>query len=142
MPKSRQGVARELVALARAIDPMRAAEFGGRLGQALPAGSAALGIGVLLASAYPAVARALEADPSIALRIAAEGHEVARDRAGLLARLREAMRGDAGLAGLRRATEAERIRIALRELLPVSLGGADVDVTAAELAALAEADLE
>ena len=43
---------------------------------------------------------------------------------------------------LRLAVQYEKLRIATRELLPRSLDGADVDVTAAEIADLAEASIE
>ena len=46
------------------------------------------------------------------------------------------------LAAFRRAVWVEKARIALRELLPVALGGAAIESTARELSALADASLE
>ena len=43
---------------------------------------------------------------------------------------------------LRRYAERERIRVALREVLPHDLGGPQIDSTAAELAALADATIQ
>src|SRR4029079_5537103 len=70
----------------------------------------------------------------------------ARDRPGIRARI-GARIGDGAdpervLRELRRAARDEQIRIALREVLTASLGGADVDVTAGELAALADVTIE
>src|SRR5919199_1363382 len=62
-------------------------------------------------------------------------------RSGILA-LAQAIDPDRVQRELRRAARDERIRIALRELLPPSLGGADVDVTARELSDLADATIE
>ena len=139
--RSAAAQAPELTALARANDPRRAAEIQARLAGPLGSDAAALAVATLLGSAYPALGRRLEADPGIAAALASESHHAARDRKGLLARMRRAF-ASAGLAGLRRAAEVERARIALRELCPASLGGADVDVTARELSHLAEATLE
>jgi glutamate-ammonia-ligase adenylyltransferase len=133
-------------ALAHRIDRKRAELFEARFADRLPAGSQAHGFAVLLASAYPALAGTLEVSPDIAATIAAEGHQTARDRANLLARLRARIGEDADAERvgreLRRFMREERLRIALRELLPPSLGGADVDVTSQEIAALAEATIE
>jgi glutamate-ammonia-ligase adenylyltransferase len=136
-----------LHALACAIDAPRARDFEARLAPSLGAGTDALALAALLAAAYPALGAAIEAWPDLARRLAAEGWRAPRDRAGLLARLREAA-GDAlddedrVRRELRRFAHAERARIALRELLPSSQGGADVDVTARELSFLAEATIE
>ena len=132
--------------VALAIDPARARAQHQRLAAKLPAGSAALAIATALATAYPALAPGIEADPSGVTAIAAEGHRAARDRAGLYARLRRRV-GDLAdstqaLAELRRAAREERLRIAFRELLAPELGGADVDVTSGEIAALAEVILQ
>jgi glutamate-ammonia-ligase adenylyltransferase len=145
MPALMQRRAR-LLALAQAIDPERAAAAEAALADRLPRGSPAHSIAVLLAAAHPALAPAVLGSPEIAERLAAEGFEAARTRADLLARIfaRVGELGDEDRVRreLRRAARDERIRVALRELCPPSLGGADVDVTARELSELAEATIE
>ncbi|UQA55213.1 bifunctional [glutamate--ammonia ligase]-adenylyl-L-tyrosine phosphorylase/[glutamate--ammonia-ligase] adenylyltransferase [Polyangium aurulentum] len=133
-------------ALAHRIDRRRAEAFATRFSQRLVPGSQAYELAVLIASAYPALAGTLEAAPEIIETIAAEGHQAARDRSGLMARLRARIGegADAERVGreLRRFAKEERLRIALRELLPPSLGGADVDVTSHEIADLADVTIE
>jgi glutamate-ammonia-ligase adenylyltransferase len=135
-----------LIALAQGIDPERAGIYAARFTPALQRGTNAHGLATLLASAYPALAPVLEATPEIARRLAAEGYLTARDRPVLRMRL-GARVGDLSepervRRELRRASRDERVRIALRELLPPALGGADVDVTARELSALADVTIE
>ncbi len=135
-----------ITALAQAIDPERAAAAGARLAPALPRGSTAHAVAVLLSAAYPALGPVLEASPEIARALVDDGTLAARDRASLAVRI-GARVGDLDdldrmRSELRRAARDERIRIALRELLPPALGGADVDVTARELSALADVTME
>lgn len=135
-----------ILALARSIDPLRAEAYAGRLSGALPPGSEASEIGILLAAAYPALGPAIEAAPGLVKTIAAEGYHAPRSRAEQLSRLRARLPDLSDTAAvmreLRVTAKRERMRIALREALPTSLGGADVDVTARELSALAEATIE
>lgn len=135
-----------LLALARSIDPLRAEAYAARLAGALPAGSEASEIGILLAAAYPALGPMIEAAPGLIKTIAAEGYHAPRSRAEQLSRLRARLPDLSDTAAvmreLRVTAKRERMRIALREALPASLGGADVDVTARELSALAEATIE
>lgn len=134
------------LALARSIDPERAARYAARLEGALPKGSDALGIAILLATAYPALAPAIEASPAAPMTIAAEGLHAERGRNDLLSRVRERISDvgdtDAVRREIRRFAARERMRIALREVLPASLGGADVDVTGREWSALGDATIE
>ncbi|WP_437726583.1 bifunctional [glutamate--ammonia ligase]-adenylyl-L-tyrosine phosphorylase/[glutamate--ammonia-ligase] adenylyltransferase [Sorangium sp. So ce861] len=135
-----------LLEIANAIDEQRVKERAARLSPRLPPGTMAFAIAALLTAAYPAIGATIEANPDIAERLAAEGHQTARDRATYLSRIRSRV-GDVSDADrvrreLRRVAREERIRIALRELLPPSAGGADIDVTARELTALAEATIE
>ncbi|WP_437946032.1 bifunctional [glutamate--ammonia ligase]-adenylyl-L-tyrosine phosphorylase/[glutamate--ammonia-ligase] adenylyltransferase [Sorangium sp. So ce296] len=135
-----------LLEIANAIDEQRVKERAARLSPRLPPGTMAFAIAALLTAAYPAIGATIEANPDIAERLAAEGHQTARDRATYLSRIRGRV-GDVSDADrvrreLRRVAREERIRIALRELLPPSAGGADIDVTARELTALAEATIE
>ena len=134
------------LALAQTIDAERAAACSSRLAPALHRSSTAYALATLLSAAYPALGSVLEGSPDIARRLADEGFVTARSHADFLARTLARV-GDLGDAErvareLRRAAPDERIRIALRELLPPSLGGADVDVTSRELADLAAATIE
>lgn len=135
-----------ILALAQAIDPDRAALCSARLAGTLPKGVTGHALATLLGTAYPALQPILEASPEIARRLVNEGYQAARERVRLLARIRAQVGDlrdtDRVQRELRRAARDERIRIALRELLPPSLGGADVDVTARELAALADVTIE
>lgn len=135
-----------LLALAQRIDRQRAEIHAARFAERIAPGTQAFACAVLLASAYPALAPSIERSPEIVEAIAAEGHQAPRDRAGLLSRLRARV-GDCDdhdrvMRELRRFTAEERIRVALRELLSPSLGGADVDVTSREISDLAEVTIE
>ncbi|WP_437735996.1 bifunctional [glutamate--ammonia ligase]-adenylyl-L-tyrosine phosphorylase/[glutamate--ammonia-ligase] adenylyltransferase [Sorangium sp. So ce1335] len=135
-----------LLEIANTIDEQRVKDRAARLAPRLRPGTMAFAIAALLTAAYPAIGAIIEANPDIAERLAAEGHQTARDRATYLAQIRARV-GDVSDADrvrreLRRVARDERIRIALRELLPPSAGGADIDVTARELTALAEATIE
>ncbi|APR80376.1 Glutamate-ammonia-ligase adenylyltransferase [Minicystis rosea] len=136
----------KLLVLAQTIDPERAAVCAARMARVLPKGATAHALATLLGTAYPALSSMLEGSPDIAVRLADEGHTSSRDHGDFLARILARV-GDLGdnervQRELRRAARDERIRIALRELLPPSLGGADVDVTARELSELADATIE
>src|SRR5690242_17996779 len=138
--------ASRLLEIASAIDEQRVKDRTARLSPRLRPGTMPFAIAALLTAAYPAIGAIIEVNPDIAERLAAEGHQTARDRAMYLSRIRSRV-GDVSDADrvrreLRRVAREERIRIALRELLPPSAGGADIDVTARELTALAEATIE
>lgn len=96
---------------------------------------------VLLATGFPPLLSRTTADLEICRGIAAEGWSAPRDRDTLRAALDARARGlvgDAFFLALRRFARFERARVALRELLPRAFGGADVDVSSAELSALAD----
>lgn len=135
-----------LLTLATRIDPQRADVYVARMAERIAPDSPAFAYAVLLACAYPALTGMIESSPEIVETIAAEGHQVARDHAGLAARLRtrigEDKDADDVARELRRFAAEERVRVALRELLPPSLGGADVDVTSQEITALAEVTID
>src|SRR5688572_373972 len=120
-----------LLEIANAIDEQRVKDRAARLAPRLHPGTMAFAIAALLTAAYPAIGAIIEANPEFAERLAAEGHQTARDRATYLARIRGRI-GDVSDAArvrreLRRIAREERIRIALREMLPPSAGGADID---------------
>jgi glutamate-ammonia-ligase adenylyltransferase len=129
------------IALARFIDPARAVVLERELGS--EAGGA---LGVLLGCAFPPL-RPMHGWQVDALnRIARRGWRSRRNRGFFTARfLRDVFSLDDAAqlnAELRRQVWTQRARIALREVLPRSLGGAAVDTTARELSHLAEAALE
>jgi len=136
--KNHVTLAQELRDLALAIAPERArmllAEQSGREGGAL---------GVLLGSAFPALTPSAGYQHDALDTIALEGFRARRRRRELLPALHAAIRDPAdserGIGVLRRRVWAEKARIALRELLPVRLGGASIEVTAGELSDLAAA---
>lgn len=128
-----------LLARARTIDPARAKSRERELG-----GSRA--VAVLLSTAFSPLRPAFGWQIDALDEIGRAGWRGRRQRSDLLARLWATVGAledpDAVQARLRRAVWTERARIALRELLPPRLGGASIDVTAAELSDLAEAALE
>ncbi len=113
---------------------MLLAEQSGREGGAL---------GVLLGAAFPALTPSAGHQHDALDVIAREGFRARRRRRELVPALHAAIRdpedSERGIAALRRKVWAERARIALRELLPVRLGGASIEVTAGELSDLAAA---
>jgi glutamate-ammonia-ligase adenylyltransferase len=131
-------LAEELRNLALSIAPERArmllAEQSGRAGSAL---------GVLLGSAFPALTPTAGYQHDALDGLAHEGFRARRRRLELGIALRAAIdtpqNPELGMSALRRKVWAEKARIALRELLPVRLGGAGIEVTARELSALAAA---
>lgn len=139
MPK----LSREIAGLSARVDPMRAAEAREELARVLE-DSVALEVGVLLCTCFPAVAQHVRSSPSDVVQISKEGWRAVRTRKALLASLRAEVAKNEGdvQRTLRRFARRERLRVALRELLPRVLGGADVDVTSRELAHLADATIE
>jgi len=131
-------LAQELQNLAFAIAPERArmllAEQSGREGGAL---------GVLLGAAFPALTPSAGFQHDALDLIAREGFRARRRLRELFPALRTAIKThddpERGVAALRRRVWAEKARIALRELLPVRLGGASIEVTASEISDLAAA---
>ncbi|MBK8253942.1 MAG: bifunctional [glutamate--ammonia ligase]-adenylyl-L-tyrosine phosphorylase/[glutamate--ammonia-ligase] adenylyltransferase [Polyangiaceae bacterium] len=106
----------------------------------------ALAIATLLVTVYPSLATTILSEPDIVYTIVHDGFHTQLDRAAfvhrVLARVGDVSTNDHVARDLRKAVRAEKVRIALREALPLSLGGADVDVTAHEHACLAEAAIE
>ncbi|HKQ67808.1 MAG TPA: bifunctional [glutamate--ammonia ligase]-adenylyl-L-tyrosine phosphorylase/[glutamate--ammonia-ligase] adenylyltransferase, partial [Polyangiaceae bacterium] len=136
----------ELLALARSIDPGRAPglqrqyeAWGKEHGEA-----AALATAVV--SAFPAFGPLADARPEAFFELVRDGWRAPRTRGGMLASLLTKVGdftdGDRVRSELRRSAQFEKLRIATRELLPRSLDGADVDVTAGEISDLAEVSIE
>jgi glutamate-ammonia-ligase adenylyltransferase len=112
---------------------------------AVDGGPMARALGAVLGAGYPVLGPSIGALSGWLRALEERGHAAARDRATLRALLAERFEGlsiDARPAELRRFARDERVRVALRELLPLSLGGADVDVTAGELSALADVTID
>ncbi|MEB2314082.1 MAG: bifunctional [glutamate--ammonia ligase]-adenylyl-L-tyrosine phosphorylase/[glutamate--ammonia-ligase] adenylyltransferase [Sorangiineae bacterium] len=130
-----------LLALAEHIDRERAREV---LGEAWAGEGRELGI--LLGTAYPPLLPRHLWQRQAIDRIAREGWRVPRQRGDVVGRLLAATgdlsQGEQALINLRRAVWGEKARIALREVLPPSLGGAGIAVTAGELSDLAGAAFE
>lgn len=128
-------------AAARRID----AETAERLRKELGVG-AGCDLAVLLGTAYPALRPSLGWQLDALNDLAATGWRTHSGRDRLHRRLRRSV-GDLAdrarvMSVLRRQVWAEKARIALREVLPNGLGGADLSVTALELSNVAEAALE
>jgi glutamate-ammonia-ligase adenylyltransferase len=130
-----------MLRLARTIDPDRAEAMLADLGPKPERAPQ-----VLLATAFPPLRPGAGHQVQALERLAKEGLRVERRRRDLLQdarRLTASTRDSAGfLQALRRFVWAERARIALRELLPLELGGAAIEVTARELSSLADVALE
>ncbi len=134
-----------ILELASVIDERRALAERDALG-ALGLDGMALSLGVLAGAAFPALAPHLHADPSVLNELARTGPSRARDRASLAklwaSRLPKIDGEEAHGRELRRFCRAEKLRVAIRELLPRAAGGADVDVTSGELSALADVTID
>ena len=132
--------------LAERIDAALAKRLLGELGPAY-AGTSDLArdAAVLLAVCYPALAAFVRSEPAAVTRLI-DDLSVPRSRERYLGLLATELGEDADEQRtrrlLRRFAARERARIALREVLPRSAGGADVDETSRELAMLADATLE
>jgi glutamate-ammonia-ligase adenylyltransferase len=139
MPK----LPREIASLSARVDPMRAAEAREELGRLLE-DAVALEVGVLLSTCFPALAQQIRSAPGEVVQITKEGWRAARTRSGLIAALRAEVASNEGEVQrtLRRFARREKLRVALREVLPRETGGADVDVTSRELSHLADATIE
>jgi glutamate-ammonia-ligase adenylyltransferase len=128
------------LARARAIDERRAEDLLGDLGR-----QGGLELGVLLGTAFPPLRPVHDWQFEALERIERSGVRSPRSRQFILGTvLRKVDLDDLEQVkiALRRRTWVQRARIALREALPRSLGGAPVDVTALELSNLAEAGFE
>jgi glutamate-ammonia-ligase adenylyltransferase len=103
-------------------------------------------LGLVLGAAYPVLVPQRPALLEAISSLAREGLAARRLRVDILGRLRDAVRGrrpgEDWLGALQRAVWLEKVRIALREVLPAKLGGAELRETARELSELADAVVE
>ncbi|HEX6277421.1 MAG TPA: bifunctional [glutamate--ammonia ligase]-adenylyl-L-tyrosine phosphorylase/[glutamate--ammonia-ligase] adenylyltransferase, partial [Polyangiaceae bacterium] len=136
-PASLLAMQGDLVRLARSIDAERAdrltAEFGARP------------LALLLGVAFPPLTPRMGWQADAIERLASGGWRSTHRRADASRALRSAFERPSPvtpLVAFRRAVWAEKARIALRELLPLELGGAELESTARELSLLADASLE
>ncbi len=131
----------DLLAFARFIDP----DATERVLSDLPAGPGQA-IGALLGAAFPPLLPRTDWQLAAVERIARSGWRAGRTRGDLLENVQRSAGNIADSEGvrrgIRRAAWAEKARIALRELLPLEMGGAEIRVTARELSELADATLE
>jgi len=100
-------------------------------------------LGVLLGAAFPALTPSAGFQHDALDQIAREGFRARRRRRELYPALRGVLKSEddpeRGIAALRRRVWVEKARIALRELLPLRLGGASIEVTSSEISELAAA---
>lgn len=130
----------DLAGLARTIDPERAESLVQELGDA-----PALIPAILLATAFPPFTPRQDWQLEGLSRLAHAGFRRPRNLREFEVVLESALESGASpeerIARFRRAVWLEKARIALRELLPTSLGGAHVETTSLELSQLADAVL-
>ena len=130
-----------LIKFAHHVEPQRAAVLQADL-QHLEGSGIAIALATAFDQFYPSTAWKCEAFR----QIARDGWRVPRTRDALMgqltARLPAAADRAATLTAIRRGAWVERARIALRELLPHTLGGAPLLVTTREISWLAEVLLE
>jgi glutamate-ammonia-ligase adenylyltransferase len=131
----------DLENLAQQLDPERA-EVLARSLRGMPGAD----LGVVLGAAYPALEPQRPALFDALASLSRDGLSSRRMRHDILGRLQEAVAlqpsGEAWQGALQRAVWLEKVRIALREVLPAKLGGAELSETARELAELADAVVE
>ncbi|HKY39486.1 MAG TPA: bifunctional [glutamate--ammonia ligase]-adenylyl-L-tyrosine phosphorylase/[glutamate--ammonia-ligase] adenylyltransferase [Polyangiaceae bacterium] len=134
-------MASDLLSLAQHLDPERAEVLSREL-SGLPGAD----LGLVLGAAYPALVPQRPALLDAIARLSRDGLSSRRIRVDILERLNEAVLGqapgEAWQGALQRAVWLEKVRIALREVLPPKLGGAELPETARELAELADAVVE
>jgi len=137
----REPMTSELKRLAFHLDPERAGSLSRELGNAPGAA-----LGLVLGAAYPGLTPRPRALAEAVARLSREGLASGRLRTDITRRLHEALPAEQDqelwLSGLRRAVWLEKVRIALREVLPPKLGGAELRETARELSELADAVVE
>ncbi len=131
----------DLERLAFHLDPERAAAISRDL-QGLPGAD----LGLVLGAAYPALVPQRPALLEAIASLSREGLTTRRFRLDILGRLNDAVAGrppgEEWQRALQRAVWLEKVRIALREVLPSKLGGAELPETARELSELADAVVE
>ena len=131
----------DLERLAFHLDPERATAISRDL-QGLPGAD----LGLVLGAAYPVLVPQRPALLEAIASLSREGLTTRRLRLDILGRLNDAVAGrptgEEWQRALQRAVWLEKVRIALREVLPPKLGGAELPETARELSELADAVVE
>jgi glutamate-ammonia-ligase adenylyltransferase len=131
----------DLERLAFHVDPERSGAISRDL-QGLPGAA----LGLVLGAAYPALVPQRPALFEAIASLSREGLTTRRLRLDILGRLNDAVAGKPPGEGWQRAFQRavwlEKVRIALREVLPPKLGGAELPETARELSELADAVVE
>src|SRR5689334_9850199 len=127
----------QLNRLAELIDAERARALTAELGKKP--------LAVLLGTAFPPLTPQHAWQLDALDRLAERGWRAERRRVEIgraLDASGEEATGDAAMVLIRRQVWAEKARIALRELLPVEAGGAELDSTARELSHVADAAMD
>jgi [glutamine synthetase] adenylyltransferase / [glutamine synthetase]-adenylyl-L-tyrosine phosphorylase len=131
----------DLEQLAFHLDPERAPALARDL-----AGVPGAELGLVLGAAYPVLVPQRPALLEAIASLSRDGLSSRRLRGDILGRLLEAVAGQPSgepwQRALQRAVWLEKVRIALREVLPAKLGGAELSETARELSELADAVVE
>jgi glutamate-ammonia-ligase adenylyltransferase len=131
----------DLEQLAFYLDPERASVIARDL-----EGAPGAELGLVLGAAYPVLVPQRPALLEAIASLSREGLSSRRLRGDILDRLVEAVAGqppgEPWQGRLQRAVWLEKVRIALREVLPTKLGGAELPETARELSELADAVVE
>jgi len=131
----------DLERLAFHLDPERAGAISRDL-RGMPGAD----LGLVLGAAYPVLVPQRPALLQAIASLASEGLTTRRLRLDILGRLNDAIAGrtpgEDWQGALQRAVWLEKVRIALREVLPPKLGGAELPETARELSELADAVVE
>lgn len=132
---------RAFARIAHTVDPQRAIALEPDVNELFGSGSVEASLALLLATAYPPFAITLFAHPEHIRTLAHVDLSQSRsfeDHQAALA----ALKGEGFRRSLRLYTVCEKMRIALRELLPHSLGGADIEASTRELSELADATIQ
>jgi len=129
-----------LLALADGISPSAARQARDRAAHLSAASERAFAVGVLALTAFPGSSRLVETHPALLAAIAGDDFATDRDVASYGRSLSLVLATDADARReLRLFARQQKLRIGLRELLPVELGGAGMEVTTAEVSDLAQA---
>jgi len=130
-----------LLALAEGICATGCAQARERCAALAPRSPRAFSAAVLAVTAFPATGRLVDTHPERVIAMLDDDFAADRDVARYRKGLGDVAHGDGEeiRRRMRLFSREQKLRIALRELLPLELGGAELEVTTAEISDLAEA---